>query len=62
MKRRLNEAYVKHTGQTYEMIEKTLDRDYFLTAEQARDFGLIDKVLQSRDETEAGVFDIKATS
>ena len=60
MKRRLNEVYVKHTGQTYEMIEKTLDRDYFMTAEQAMDFGLIDKVLQSRDETEAGVFDVKA--
>ncbi len=31
MKRRLNETYVKHTGQPYEMIEKTLDRDYFMT-------------------------------
>src|SRR5918994_7118656 len=47
MKRRLNEIYVKHTGQPYEMIEKTLDRDYFMTADQARDFGLIDKVLSS---------------
>ena len=45
MKRRLNEIYVKHTGQTYEAIERTLDRDYFMTAEQARDFGLIDKVI-----------------
>ena len=52
MKRRLNEVYVKHTKKSYEMIEKTLDRDYFMTAEQARDFGLIDKVLESRDEAE----------
>ena len=45
MKRRLNEIYVKHTGQTYEAIEHTLDRDYFMTAEQARDFGLVDEVI-----------------
>ena len=45
MKRRLNEVYVKHTEKTYETIEKTLDRDYFMTAEQAKDFGLIDKVI-----------------
>jgi ATP-dependent Clp protease protease subunit len=60
MKRRLNEAYVKHTGQTYEMIDKTLDRDYFMTADQARDFGIIDRVLQNRDEADAGAFDVKA--
>jgi ATP-dependent Clp protease protease subunit len=52
MKRRLNEVYVKHTGQPYEMIEKTLDRDYFMTADQAKDFGLIDRVLIKRDEME----------
>jgi len=52
MKRRLNEVYVKHTGQTYETIEKTLDRDYFMTADQAREFGLIDRVLIKRDEVE----------
>ena len=53
MKRRLNEIYVKHTGQTYDAIETTLDRDYFMTADQAKEFGLIDKVLISRDEIEA---------
>ncbi len=53
MKRRLNEVYVKHTGQPYEVIERTLDRDYFMTANEAKDFGLIDKVLVSRDEIEA---------
>ncbi|HWV80157.1 MAG TPA: ATP-dependent Clp protease proteolytic subunit [Hyphomicrobiaceae bacterium] len=52
MKRRLNEVYVKHTGQTYDMVEKTLDRDYFMTAEQAQEFGLIDRVLSRRDEIE----------
>jgi len=49
MKRRLNEIYVKHTGQNIETIEKTLDRDYFMTATEARDFGLIDKVLTDRN-------------
>jgi ATP-dependent Clp protease protease subunit len=49
MKKRLNDTYVKHTGQTYETIERTLDRDYFMTADEARDFGLIDKVLIKRE-------------
>ena len=53
MKRRLNEIYVKHTGQSYETIERTLDRDFFLTSEEARQFGLIDKVITTRDEGEA---------
>jgi ATP-dependent Clp protease, protease subunit len=50
MKRRLNEIYVSHTGRTYDEIEKKLDRDTFMTAEQALEFGLIDKVLSTRDE------------
>ena len=52
MKRRLNEVYVKHTGQPYQKIEQTLDRDYFMTADQAREFGLIDRVLEKRDDIE----------
>ena len=48
LKRRMNEIYVEHTGQSYETIEKTLDRDHFMTPEEAVDFGLIDKVLESR--------------
>jgi ATP-dependent Clp protease protease subunit len=52
MKRRLNEVYVKHTKKPYEVIEKTLDRDYFMTAEQAKDFGLIDRVLEKREQAE----------
>jgi ATP-dependent Clp protease, protease subunit len=59
MKRRLNETYVKHTGQTYEKIEHTLDRDYFMTADQAKEFRLIDKVLNSRDEVDGGLFEGK---
>jgi ATP-dependent Clp protease protease subunit len=53
MKRRLNEVYVKHTGKDYEEIEKTLDRDHFMTAEEAREFGLIDQVITSREAIEA---------
>ena len=49
MKRRLNEVYVEHTGQEYDMIEKTLDRDHFMTAHEAMEFGLIDKVLTKRE-------------
>jgi ATP-dependent Clp protease protease subunit len=48
MKRRLNDIYAKHSGQTYEAIEQTLDRDYFMNAEQARDFGLVDDVITTR--------------
>ncbi|MBV2144558.1 ATP-dependent Clp endopeptidase proteolytic subunit ClpP [Falsochrobactrum sp. TDYN1] len=51
MKRRLNEVYVKHTGRDYETIERTLDRDHFMTAQEALEFGLIDKVIESRDSS-----------
>jgi ATP-dependent Clp protease protease subunit len=52
LKRRLNEIYVKHTGKEYETIEKTLDRDHFMTAEEAQAFGLIDKVITTREAME----------
>ena len=48
LKKRLNEIYVKHTGQTYKAIEDALERDKFLTAEMARDFGIVDKVIDKR--------------
>jgi ATP-dependent Clp protease protease subunit len=48
LRARLNQIYVKHTGQKIEAIERALDRDYFLTAEQAKDFGLIDEVVTHR--------------
>ncbi len=51
-KRRLNEIYVKHTGQAYEKVEKTLDRDHFMTAEEARAFGIVDRVYEKREMVE----------
>jgi ATP-dependent Clp protease protease subunit len=54
LKRRLNEIYEKHTGQDYDTIESALERDNFMDAETAKEFGLIDKVIESRDAIEAG--------
>lgn len=48
-KRRLNEIYVKHTGQPYETVERTLDRDHFMTAEEAKAFGIVDRVYEKRE-------------
>jgi len=48
LKKRLNEIYARHTGQAVEAIEKALDRDYFLTADEAKNFGLIDQVFTKR--------------
>jgi ATP-dependent Clp protease, protease subunit len=48
LKKRLNDIYVKHTGQPLKKIEDALERDTFLTAEMARDFGLVDKVIDKR--------------
>ena len=53
LKRRLNEIYVKHTGRDLETIEKTLDRDHFMTSDEALEFGLIDKVISSREAMES---------
>jgi ATP-dependent Clp protease protease subunit len=52
LKKRLNEIYAKHTGQTVEAIEKMLDRDTYLTGEEAKAFGLIDQVMERRPEPE----------
>jgi len=52
MKRRLNDVYVKHTGKDYETIERTLDRDYFMSAEDARAFGIVDEVISKRNAVE----------
>lgn len=48
LKRRLNNIYVEHTGQEYDVIERKLDRDTFLTAEEAKEFGIVDKVFKRR--------------
>src|SRR5437588_10231392 len=50
LKKRLNEIYVKHTGQPLQKIEEALERDFFMTAETAKDFGLVDKVIDHRPE------------
>jgi ATP-dependent Clp protease, protease subunit len=50
LKKRLNEIYVKHTGQGLKKIEDALERDYFLTAEMAVDWGVVDKVIEKRPE------------
>ena len=50
VKKRINEIYMKHTGQSLQKIEDALERDYFLTAEMAKEFGLIDKVIDKRPE------------
>ena len=48
LKRRLNEIYAKHTGQSLEAVEKALDRDTYMTPEEARSFGLLDEVFTRR--------------
>ncbi|CAN7430460.1 MAG TPA: ATP-dependent Clp protease proteolytic subunit [Bosea sp. (in: a-proteobacteria)] len=53
LKRRLNEIYVRHTGRSYEDIEGALERDNFMTADQAKEFGLIDKVIDKRADEAA---------
>ena len=52
-KKRLNEIYVKHTGQPYERVERTLDRDFFMTAEEAKAFGIVDRVYEKREAAES---------
>ena len=52
MKRKLNEVYVKHCGRTYEEVEQTLDRDHFMSADEAKDWGLVDRVITSREVIE----------
>jgi ATP-dependent Clp protease, protease subunit len=51
LKKRLNDIYVKHTGQPLKKIEDALERDTFLTAEMAKDFGIVDQVIDSRPMT-----------
>ncbi|MDG4543960.1 MAG: ATP-dependent Clp endopeptidase proteolytic subunit ClpP [Rickettsiales bacterium] len=48
IKKRLNQLYVKHTGKSLTVIEKAMERDNFMTAESAKEFGLVDKVITQR--------------
>ena len=52
-KRRLNEIYVHHTGRTLEEVENTLDRDHFMSAEEAKAWGIVDHVYDKRSEADA---------
>ena len=54
LRKRLNEIYATHTGQEIKKIEKALERDNFMTPDDAKDFGLLDHVVASREETEIG--------
>ncbi|HVM99137.1 MAG TPA: ATP-dependent Clp protease proteolytic subunit [Caulobacteraceae bacterium] len=49
-KRRLNELYAKHCGRTYEEVERTLDRDYFMSAEEAKEWGIVDHIYETRSD------------
>src|SRR5271156_5465598 len=51
-KRRLNELYAKHCGRTYEEVERTLDRDHFMSAEEAKEWGIVDHIYESREAAE----------
>ena len=50
IKERLNKIYEKHTKQKVEVIRKTLERDYFMTANEAKKFGVIDEIINNRDQ------------
>ncbi len=63
LRERLNQIYVEHTGQTLKAVEKAMDRDNYMTAEDAKTFGLIDTVIKERprpaDKDGAGVTPLK---
>jgi ATP-dependent Clp protease protease subunit len=48
MKERLNQIMVKHTGQKIATLEKDMDRDYFMSAEEAKTYGIIDDIIEKR--------------
>jgi ATP-dependent Clp protease protease subunit len=50
VKKRLNDIYVRHTGRDYDSIEKTLDRDHFMSADESKEFGIVDHVIVKRPD------------
>ena len=52
LKKRLNEIYVKHTGQKLGKVEAALERDNFMSPEEAKDWGLIDEIVTNRPKDE----------
>src|SRR5580704_1352447 len=61
VKKRINEIYMKHTGQWLQKIEDALERDYFMTADMAKEFGVIDRVIDKRPE-QPGAIDLVQTN
>jgi ATP-dependent Clp protease protease subunit len=61
VKKRINEIYMKHTGQSLQKIEDALERDYFMTADIAKEFGVIDRVIDKRPE-QPGAIDLVQTN
>ncbi len=53
LKRRLNNIYAKHTGQKLAIIEKSMERDYFMSPEAAKEFGIIDQVIEKRPDNKS---------
>jgi ATP-dependent Clp protease protease subunit len=53
MREELNNILVRHSGQPYEKIQKDTDRDFFMTGEQAKDYGIVDKVISKREPVPA---------
>ena len=54
LRRKMNELFARHTGQTPEKIEQDVDRDRFMSAEEALEYGIIDKVIQAKSEVDGG--------
>lgn len=52
LKKRLNEIYVRHTGNDYETVEAALERDNFMSAEQAKEWGLVDEIVENRGKAD----------
>ena len=57
LKKRLNNMYVKHTGKAISVVQKSMERDNFMSASEAKSFGLVDKIIETRSE----IADIKKT-
>ena len=54
VKKRLNDIYARHTGRDYDTIERTLDRDHFMSADDAKEFGIVDIVIAKRPDDAQG--------
>lgn len=62
VRRKINEIFVKHTGKKLEFIEKSMERDNFLSPEQALEYGIIDKIVSSREAINSPVAELAKTT